>query len=141
SGRSLLQPWQQPQPLPPRAPGTEDHARRGRLPEQLPLQQLLAARRKQRLVSGAVVLPGCQPLRCHGRFAAGEPEGYQSGAALVQYHQAGSHLYRSVTLYYAHDEALREVGEHNGRDYVGIAQSVSWRLSKRHIPFSWLSIQ
>jgi len=47
----------------------------------------------------------------------------------------------NVTLFYAHDDALREIGEHNGRDYYGIAHSVSWRLSNRHMPFSRLSIQ
>src|SRR5690606_1849445 len=47
----------------------------------------------------------------------------------------------SVTLYYAHDEALREVGEHNVRFYVGIAHRATRRHSNCHISFSTLSIQ
>src|SRR5690606_36460464 len=47
----------------------------------------------------------------------------------------------NFTLYYATDDARHDAGEHNGRDYYGLAHSVTWRLSNRHSPFTRLSIQ
>lgn len=47
----------------------------------------------------------------------------------------------SLTVFYADDKARQSAGEHNGRDFYGIAHSVFWRLNNKHTPYLRLSAQ
>lgn len=47
----------------------------------------------------------------------------------------------TLTLFYADDRALHSSGEHNGRQYYGLAHSVLWRLNNTHTPYARVSLQ
>jgi hypothetical protein len=47
----------------------------------------------------------------------------------------------TLTLFYAKDTALATRGEHNGRNYYGLAHSVLWRLNGTNTPYARLSYQ
>lgn len=47
----------------------------------------------------------------------------------------------TFTVFYANDRAIASEGEHNGRSYFGLSQSLLWRLSSAHTPYARLSYQ
>ena len=47
----------------------------------------------------------------------------------------------TLTLFYAQDSARDSAGEHNGRNFYGLAHSVLWRFNGQHTPYLRLSYQ
>ncbi len=47
----------------------------------------------------------------------------------------------TLTVFYAQDTARDSEGEHNGRNFYGIAHSLLWRLNGQHTPYFRLSYQ
>ncbi len=47
----------------------------------------------------------------------------------------------TFTVFYAQDAARDSAGEHNGRNFYGVAHSVLWRFNGQHTPYVRLSYQ
>jgi len=53
----------------------------------------------------------------------------------------GESFTNSTNIYYANEDAMASIGEHNGRSYYGVAHSILWRLTDMHTPYLRLSLQ
>jgi len=53
----------------------------------------------------------------------------------------GTRFTNTTNFYYADEDAVRSPGEHNGRNYFGVAHNILWRLNNIHTPYARINLQ